>query len=97
MSKEQLDAVKDQLLSEENADVKQKVFGAYLEKPERGANMIITFATDKGLKLDTTPSEVIAYLESLDDDDIDMELTPEMLTNVSGGKGSGKNSAGTGR
>ena len=69
MSQEQLDAVKDQLLSEENADVKQKVFGAYLEKPERGANMIIAFATDKGLKLDATPSEVVDYLDALDDDD----------------------------
>ena len=50
MSKEQLDAVKDQLLSEDNSDLRQSVFSAYLEEPERGANMIIAFATDKGLK-----------------------------------------------
>ena len=85
MSKEQLDAVKDQLLSEENSDLRQKVLSAYLEEPERGANMIIAFATDKGLKLDTTPSEVVDYLDSLDDD-IDIEMTPEMLASVSGGK-----------
>ena len=86
MSNEQLDAVRDQLLSEENSDLRQKVFSVYLEEPERGANMIISFATDKGLKLDTTPSEVIDYLESLDAEDIDIEMTPEMLTNVAGGK-----------
>ena len=86
MSKEQLDAVKDQLLSEDNSDLRQSVFSAYLEEPERGANMIIAFAIDKGLKLDTSPSEVIDYLEKLDGEDIDIEMTPEMLASVSGGK-----------
>ena len=90
MSQEQLDAVKDQLLSEDNSDLRQSVFSAYLEEPERGANMIIAFATDKGLKLDTSPSEVIDYLEKLDDEEIDIEMTPEMLASVSGGK-SGRN------
>ena len=90
MSKEQLDAVKDQLLFEDNSDLRQSVFSAYLEEPERGANMIIAFATDKGLKLDTSPSEVIDYLEKLDDEEIDIEMTPEMLASVSGGK-SGRN------
>ena len=87
MSKEQLNAVKDQLLSEDNADLRQKVFGAYLEEPERGANMIIAFATDQGLKLDATPGEVVDYMDDLDDDEIDIEMTPEMLTQISGGKG----------
>ena len=86
MSNEQLDAVKDQLLSEDNAELRQKVFGTYLEEPDRGANMIIAFATDKDLKLDATPSEVVDYLDNLDDDDMDIEMTPEMLTSVSGGK-----------
>ena len=90
MLQEQLDAVKDQLLSEDNADLKQTVFSAYLEEPERGANMIIAFATDKGLKLDVTPSEVVDYLDNLDDDDMDIEMTPEMLTSISGGKRANK-------
>ena len=85
MSKEQLDAVKDQLLSEDNADLRQSVFSAYLEEPERGANIIITFATEKGLKLDATPSEIVYYLDNLNDDEIDIEMTPEMLASVSGG------------
>ena len=87
MSNEQLDAVRDQLLSEENADLRQKVFGAYLEEPERGANMIIAFAKDKGLKLDAAPSEVVDYIDNLDGEDIDVEMTSEMLASVSGGKG----------
>ena len=86
MPQEQLDAVKDQLLSEDNADLRQKVFGAYLEEPERGANMIIAFATDKGLKLDATPGEVVDYMEALDEEEIDIEMTPGMLGSVSGGK-----------
>ena len=86
MSQEQLDAIKEQLMSEDNADVKQKVFGAYLEEPERGANMIIAFAKDKGLKLESTAIEVVDYIDNLGDDDIDIEMTPEMLTSISGGK-----------
>ena len=85
MSKEQLDAVKDQLLSEDNSDLRQSVFSAYLEEPERCANMIIAFATDKGLKLDAAPSEIVDYLDNLNDDEIDIEMTPEMLASVSGG------------
>ena len=84
MSNEQLDAVKDQLLSEDNAELRQSVFSAYLEAPERGANMIIDFALEKGLKLDATPSEVVDYVDNLDDD-IEFEMTPEMLASVSGG------------
>ena len=87
MSQEQLDAVKDQLLSEDNSDLRQSVFTAYLEELERSANMIIAFATDKDLKLGATPSEVVAYMDDLDDDEIDIEMTPEMLTTISGGKG----------
>lgn len=85
MSQEQLDAVKEQLMAEDNDDLRQSVFRAYLEKPERGANMIIAFATDKGFKLDATPNDVIEYIDSLDDEDMDIEMTPEMLTSVAGG------------
>ena len=84
---EQLDAVKDQLLSEDNAELRQSVFSSYLEEPERGANMIIACATDKGHKLDASPSEIVDYLGNLDDDDIDVEMTPEMLTSISDVKG----------
>ena len=84
MSKEQLDAVKDQLLSDENSDLRQKVFSVYFEEPERGANMIIAFATDKGLKLDATPGEVVDYLESLDEV-VDIDVSSEELAYIAGG------------
>ena len=48
--------------------------------------MIIAFATEKRLKLDAAPDEVIDYLEKLNDEDIDIEMTPEMPKSVSGGK-----------
>ena len=85
MTNEQLDAVKDQLLSEENAEIREKISSVYLEDPERGAEMIIAFASDKGLKLDATADEVVNQLEKIDDDE-DMELTPEMLASVAGGR-----------
>ena len=86
MSKEQLDAVKEQLWSEDNDDLRQSVFCAYLEAPERGANLIIDFANNKGLKLDATADEVVEYMDNLtDDEEIDIEMTPEMMASVSGG------------
>ena len=76
MSQEQLDAVKEQLWSEDNDGLRQSVFCAYLEAPERGANMIIAFANNKGLKLDATADEVVEYMEAMDDEEIDIEMTP---------------------
>ena len=84
MLQEQLDAVKVQLLSDDNAEIREKIYNAYLEEPERGANMIITFARDKGLKLDVTAGEVVNHLEKVDAD-VDIELTPEKLASISGG------------
>ena len=84
MLKEQLDAVSDQLMSDDNAEIRQKIFNAYQQEPERGADMIISFATDKGLKLDATADEVVNHLENLDEE-VDMEMTPEELASVSGG------------
>ena len=84
MSKEQLDAVKKQLLSEDNDGLMQTIFSAYMEEPERGANMIISYAEEKGLKLDVTAKEVIDYMSS-QNDDTDIELSAEDLKNVAGG------------
>ena len=84
MLKEQLDAVSDQLMSDDNAEIRQKIFNAYQEEPERGADMIISFATDKGLKLDATADEVVNHLENLDEE-VDIEMTPEELADVAGG------------
>ena len=85
MSKEQLDAVKEQLLSEENSDLRQSIFKASLEDPKSAANIIITFAAEKGLQLEATADDVIDYMNSSENDDVDVELTPEMMSSVSGG------------
>ena len=83
MSKEQLDAVRDQLLAEQDNDLRQNFLNAFLEDAEKGAGMIIDYAAEKGLKLDESPKEVIEYIGSIDSEDI--ELTPELLATVSGG------------
>ena len=85
MLKEQLDAVSDQLMSDDNAEIRQKIFNAYQEEPKRGADMIISFATDKGLRLDATADEVVNHLENLDEE-VDIEMTPEELADVAGGR-----------
>ena len=84
MSKEQLDAVRDQLLAEQDNDLRQTFLNAFLEDAEKGAGMIINYAAEKGLKIDESPKEVIEYIGNIDNEDI--ELTPEMLALVSGGK-----------
>ena len=89
MSNEQLDAVRDQLLAEQDNDLRKTFLNAFLEDAEKGAGMIINYATEKGLKLDKSPKEVIEYIGSIDSEDIDIEMTPEMLAIVSGGKRSG--------
>ena len=69
----------------DNDDLRQSIYCAFLEDAERGANMIIAFAREKGLKLDASSEDVVQAMNALDDDDIDVEMTPEMLANVSGG------------
>ena len=44
------------------------------------------YAAEKGLKLDESPEEVIEYIGTLNDEDIDIKMTQEMLATVSGGK-----------
>ena len=46
--------------------------------------MIIAFAREKGLKLDAGTEDVVQAMNKMSDD-IDVELTPEMLASVSGG------------
>ena len=87
---QELNAVRDQLMSDGNDDLRQSIYTALTEEPERGTNMIISFARDKELKLDASPQEVVQAIqaigEQLDDDEIsDMELTQEELESVSGG------------
>ena len=87
MSKEQLDAVRDQLLAEKDEDLRQTFLNAFLEDNEKGASILIDYAVKKGLKVDESPKEVIEYIGTIDGENTDIEITPEMLACVSGGVG----------
>ena len=47
--------------------------------------MIINFAREKGLKIDASTEDVIQTMNAMEDEDIDIEMTPEMLSSMSGG------------
>ena len=57
---------------------------AYLEDDKLGADLIIAFGAKQGITLNQ--EEVIAFFDDVDEDEWDIELTPEMLTSISGGK-----------
>ena len=80
----QLDAVRNELISDDNYDLRQSIYCAFLEDAERGANMIINFAREKGLKIDASSEDVIQAMNQISDD-IDVELTQEMLAIIGGG------------
>ena len=83
MSKEQLDAVKEQILSEENSDLRKIFFKASLEDAEKCCQYNYHLRGREGLQLDESPDDVIDYIGNIDREDIDVELTPEMLSTVS--------------
>ena len=49
----------------------------------RGANMIVAFTAEKGVTLSS--EDVATQQNSMDDDEIDIKITPEMVLNVAGG------------
>ena len=81
----QVKTVIDQLLTDEHEDLRNSVMAAYLEDDKRGADLIIAFAAKQGITLNQ--EEVIAFVDDVDEDEWDIELTPEMLTSIAGGKG----------
>ena len=80
----QVKTVIDQLLTDEHEDLRNSVMAAYLEDDKRGADLIIAFAAKQGITLNQ--EEVIGFIDEMDEDELDIELTPEMLTSISGGK-----------
>ena len=74
----------EELQKDENSDLYCSICAAYLENEQRGATMVVSFASGRGIELGI--DEVIDYIDEMDDDDWDIELTPEMLTSVAGGK-----------
>ena len=74
--------VQEMLGADEHQGSRTSIYSAFLVDEQRGANMIVSFAAEKGIILST--QDVINQWNSFDDDDIDVELTPEMLTNAAG-------------
>ena len=58
----------------------------YLDDETAGANMIVKFASEKGVAI--TADDVVDYMDN-SEDEFDVELPPELLTSVSGGKSNG--------
>ena len=83
MESEQIKAVQEMLNADEQQDLRASIYAAFLEDEQRGANMIVAFATERDINL--AVDDVVAALNALDDEEIDIEITPEMLSNVSGG------------
>ena len=79
----QVKTVIDQLLTDEHADLRNSVMAAYLEDDKRGADLIIAFGAKQGITLNQ--EEVIDFIDEMDEDELDIELTPEMLTSIAGG------------
>ena len=81
----QVKTVIDQLLTDKHEDLRNSVMAAYLEDTSRGADLIIAFGAKQGITL--TQEGVVTFIDEIDEDEIDIEIPPELLTSVSGGKG----------
>lgn len=84
MESEQIKTIQEMLSADEHQDLRISIYAAFLEDEKRGANMIVAFAAEKGVTLST--EDVVTQLNSMDDDEIDIELTPEVLSSVAGGE-----------
>ena len=85
MASEQIKAVQEMLSADEHQDLRTSIYAAFLEDEMRGANMIVAFAAERDINLKV--DDVVAQLNALDDEDINIEMTPEMLSSVAGGAG----------
>ena len=84
MESEQIKTIQEILSADEHQDLRTSIYAAFLEDETRGANMIVAFAAEKGVTL--SKEDVVSQLNSMDDDEIDIELTPEILSSVAGGE-----------
>ena len=82
MATEQIKAIQEMLSADEHQDLRTRIYAAFLEDETRGANMIVAFAAERDITLGV--DDVVTQLNALDDEEIDIEMTPEMLGSVSG-------------
>lgn len=73
----------EQLNLDENEELRTEIMKTYLDDETAGANMIVKFASEKGITV--TAADVVDYMETADDE-FDVELPLELLTSVAGGK-----------
>ena len=83
MSAADLRQIQEALQADENKELRNSIYAAFLEDNQRGAEMIISFASKQNITL--LAQDVIDQLKSMDDDEVDVELTSEMLAGVAGG------------
>ena len=83
MATEQIKTIQEMLSADEHQDLRSRIYAAFLEDEQRGANMIVAFAAERDITLGV--DDVVAQLNALDDEQIDIEMTPEMLSSVAGG------------
>ena len=75
------------MLTVEHEDLRNSVLSRYLENQSSGADLIIAFGAKQEINLNQ--EEVIAFIDEMDKDEFDIELPPEILTSISGGKQGG--------
>ena len=78
-----LKAISDQLNEDEHAALRSEIFQLYLKDAPAGAGMIVEFAKQRGVTVGV--DAVMDYIEAMDDDEMDVELTTENLAIVAGG------------
>ena len=83
MARAELKAISDQLNEDEHVALRSEIFQLYLKDAPAGAGMIVEFAKQQGVTVGI--DAVVDYIEAMDDDEMDVELTIENLASVAGG------------
>ena len=78
-----LQQIQEVLQRDKHQDLRTSIYSAFLQNEQLGANMIVAFAAEHGVCLSAT--DVVAHLADMDDEEIDVELTPELLSTAAGG------------
>ena len=83
MAPADLKAINDQLHEDKHAALRSEIFQLYLKDAPAGAGMIVEFAKQRGVAVGI--DAVMEFIEAMDDDEMDVELTIENLASVAGG------------
>ena len=84
MASAELKAISDQLNEDEHEPLRGEIFQLYLKDAQAGAGMIVEFAKERGVSVGV--DAVMEFIEAMDDDEMDVELTAENLASIAGGE-----------